>query len=61
LEDHIDPGSPWQKAYNESFNSIFRTTCLDGWLFSSMTEAWVVIDHWLDEYNTVRPHGSLAA
>lgn len=56
---YIDPGSPWQNAYNESFNSIFRTTCLDRWLFSSMTEARVVIDHWLDEYNTVRPHGSL--
>ena len=56
---YIDPGSPWQNAYNESFNSIFRTTCLDRWLFCSMIEARVVIDHWLDEYNTVRPHGSL--
>lgn len=56
---YIDPGSPWQNAYNESFNSIFRTTCLDRWLFSSMTEARVVINHWLEEYNTVRPHGSL--
>lgn len=36
---YIDPGSPWQNAYNESFNSIFRTTCLDRWLFCSMTEA----------------------
>jgi putative transposase len=56
---YIDPGSPWQNAYNESFNSIFRTTCLDRWLFSSMTEARVVTASWLDEYNTVRPHGSL--
>lgn len=56
---YIDPGSPWQNAYNESFNSIFRSTCLDRWLFCSMTEARVVTDHWLDEYNTVRPHGSL--
>ena len=56
---YIDPGSPWQNAYNESFNSIFRTTCLDRWLFSSMTEARVVTDYWLNEYNTVRPHGSL--
>jgi len=47
---YIDPGSPWQNAYNESFNSIFRTTCLDRWLFCSMTEARVVIKHWLDEY-----------
>ena len=56
---YIDPGSPWQNAYNESFNSIFRTTCLDRWLFSSLTEARVVINQWLAEYNTVRPHGSL--
>ena len=56
---YIDPGSPWQNAYNESFNSIFRTTCLDRCLFGSLTEARVIIDHWLDEYNTVRPHGSL--
>lgn len=65
LKDHhvdthyIDPGSPWQNAYNESFNSIFRITCLDRWLFSSMTEARAVINLWLEEYNTVRPHGSL--
>jgi len=55
----IEPGSPWQNAYCESFNSIFRTTCLDRCLFASMTEARVIIDNWLDEYNTVRPHGSL--
>ena len=57
---YIDPGSPWQNAYSESFNSIFRTTCLDRWVFSSLTEARVVINQWLEEYNTVRPHGSLA-
>jgi transposase InsO family protein len=56
---YIDPGSPWQNAYCESFNSIFGTTCLDRCLFGSMTEARVIIDNWLDEYNTVRPHGSL--
>jgi transposase InsO family protein len=56
---YIDPGSPWQNAYNESFNSIFRTTCLDRWIFQSFTEARVVTQSWLDEYNTVRPHGSL--
>ncbi len=43
---YIEPGSPWQNAYNESFNSIFRTTCLDRWLFGSLTEARVVIEHW---------------
>ena len=56
---YIEPGSPWQNAYSESFNSIFRTTCLDRWVFSSLTEARVVVNQWLEEYNTIRPHGSL--
>ncbi|ANO50687.1 hypothetical protein BA177_05220 [Woeseia oceani] len=56
---YIDPGSPWQNAYCESFNSIFRSTCLDRWLFGSMTEARVVINQCFEEYNTIRPHGSL--
>ena len=41
---YIDPGSPWQNAYNESFNSIFRTTCLDRWAFESVSEAKVITD-----------------
>jgi len=57
---YIDPGSPWQNPFNESFNSIFRTTCLDRWAFASLAEARAVIANWLHEYNTVRPHGSLA-
>ncbi len=56
---YIDPGSPWQNAYNESFNSIFRITCLDRWAFESVGEARAVIGQWLNEYNTIRPHGSL--
>ncbi len=56
---YIDPGSPWQNAYCESFNSIFRTTCLDRWAFESVGEARVVVGQWLEEYNTIRPHGSL--
>lgn len=56
---YIAPGSPWENAYSESFNSIFRTTCLDRWLFGSLTEARVVINQWLEEYNGIRPHGSL--
>ena len=56
---YIDPGSPWQNAYCESFNSIFRTTCLDRWAFESLGEARAVIGQWLEEYNTIRPHGSL--
>jgi putative transposase len=56
---YIDPGSPWQNAYNESFNGVFRDGCLDRWIFVSVREAKQVIVQWLDEYNTVRPHGSL--
>lgn len=60
VETHyISPGSPWENAYTESFNSIFRQTCLDRWLFSSLTEARVIINQWLQEYNEIRPHGSL--
>jgi len=57
---YIDPGSPWQNGHNESFNGIFRDGCLDRWLFYSVQEARRVIDAWLDEYNTERPHGALA-
>jgi putative transposase len=56
---YITPGSPWENAYVESFNSIYRTTCLDRWLFASLAEARVIINQWREEYNTVRPHGSL--
>lgn len=55
----IDPGSPWQNPYNESFNSIFRITCLNRWSFATQIEARVVTRQWLYEYNTIRPHGSL--
>ncbi len=57
---YIDPGSPWQNGHNESFNAVFRDGCLDRWLFYSVQEARRVIGSWLDEYNTERPHGSLA-
>jgi putative transposase len=56
---YIEPGSPWQNAYAESFNSIFRGTCLDRWAFESVIEARAVIAEWRHEYNTIRPHGSL--
>lgn len=66
LEEHsigthyIEPGSPWQNAYGESFNSILRLTCLDRWAFETVKEARAVADAWLLEYNTIRPHGSLS-
>ena len=57
---YIEPGSPWQNGYAESFNSIFRSTCLDRWAFETVLEARVVIEQWRCEYNVIRPHGSLA-
>jgi transposase InsO family protein len=55
----IDPGSPWQNAYVESFNGRFRDEVLDIELFGSRLEAQVLTDDWRWIYNNVRPHGSL--
>ena len=56
---NIEPGKPWQNGSNESFNGTFRRECLNAEIFASLTEARVVIEQWLEEYNTLRPHGSL--
>ena len=56
----IDPGSPWQNGHNESFNGVFRDGCLNRWLFESVREAREATEHWLQEYNTERPHESLS-
>jgi putative transposase len=55
----IEPGSPWQNGHNESFNGVFRDGCLNRWLFESLREAREAAEHWLQEYNQERPHGSL--
>ena len=56
---YIEPGSPWQNGYGESFNSIFRDDCLNRWEFYTVKEARTVGHHWLEKYNDYRPHGSL--
>jgi len=56
----IDPEKPWQHGSNESFNGKFRDECLGMQWFQNRTEARVVIEAWREEYNTVRPHSSLA-
>lgn len=56
---YIEPGSPWENGYNESFNGKLRDELLNGEIFYSLREAQVVIEQWRREYNTIRPHSSL--
>lgn len=56
---YIDPGSPWQNAYVESFNARLRDEQLDRELFGNLLEAQVLIERWRQEYNTEHPHSSL--
>ena len=56
---YIEPGSPWENGYCESFNSKLRDELLDGEMFFSLAEAQVLIEAWRRHYNTVRPHSSL--
>ena len=55
----IEPGSPWENGYCESFNGKLRDECLNGEIFYSLKEAQVVVEMWRTHYNTVRPHSSL--
>ena len=56
---YIEPGSPWENGYIESFNARMRDEFLNGELFGNMYEAQVLISRWVKYYNTVRPHSSL--
>ena len=56
---YIEPGSPWENGYIESFNGKLRDELLDGEIFDTLLEANVLIERWRVEYNTVRPHSSL--
>ena len=56
---YIEPGSPWENGYCESFNGKLRDECLNGEIFYSLKEAQVVIEQWRVQYNTVRPHSAL--
>jgi len=56
---YIEPGSPWENGYCESFNGKLRDECLNQEIFYSLKEAQVVIEQWRKHYNTVRPHSSL--
>ncbi|MSY17801.1 MAG: IS3 family transposase [Actinobacteria bacterium] len=52
----IDPGSPWQNAWIESFNGRLRDELLNSWRFDSLLEARVIVEDWRHDYNTNRPH-----
>jgi hypothetical protein len=56
---YIEPGSPWENGYVESFNGKLRDELLDGEIFYTLNEAKIVIEAWRRHYNTVRPHSSL--
>jgi transposase InsO family protein len=55
----IEPGSPWENGYVESFNGKLRDHLLNPELFDMLHEAKVLIERWRVHYNTVRPHRSL--
>lgn len=55
----IEPGSPWENGYNESFNGKLRDELLNGEVFYSLREAQILIETWRQHYNTVRPHSAL--
>jgi putative transposase len=56
---YIEPGSPWENGYIESFNARMRDEFLNGELFGNMYEAQVLTKRWVEYYNTTRPHSSL--
>jgi transposase InsO family protein len=55
----IEPGSPWENGYNESFNGKLRHECLNKEIFYSLKEAQIIIEQWRIHYNTQRPHSAL--
>jgi len=55
----IEPGSPWENGYIESFNGKLRDELLNREIFTTLGEAKVLIEQWRREYNQIRPHSSL--
>ena len=56
---YIEPGSPWENGYCESFNGKLRDEFLNGEIFYSLKEAQILTERWRVEYNTQRPHSAL--
>ena len=56
---YIEPGSPWENGYIESFNGKLRDELLNGEIFTTLREAQVLIERWRRHYNAIRPHSAL--
>jgi putative transposase len=56
---YIEPGSPWENGYIESFNGKLRDELLNREIFKTLEEAKVLIEQWAWEYNQVGPHSAL--
>jgi len=54
----IEPGSPWENGYIESFNGKLRDELLNREIFTTLIEAKILIEQWRREYNQVRPHSA---
>jgi len=55
----IEPGSPWENGYIESFNGKLRDELLNGEIFDTILEARIITEKWRQHYNKIRPHSSL--
>ena len=56
---YIEPGSPWENGYIESFNGKLRDELLNLEIFDTLLEAKILIERWRREYNQIRPHSAL--
>jgi len=56
---YIEPGSPWENGYNESFNGKLQDEFLKREMFYTLNEAKILAEQWRYEYNHIRPHSSL--
>lgn len=56
---YIEPGSPWENGYCESFNGTLRDNLLNGEIFYGVKEAQILVDQWVKHYNTERPHSAI--
>ena len=56
---YIEPGSPWENGYIESFNGKMRDELLNREIFTTLEEAKILIAEWRNEYNQIRPHSAL--